>query len=161
MQKIFAVVVLGAAIGLAACGKKDEKTVYSDGKNTVTQSAAGDHTTITGANGEKMEFGAGSTAKMPAFAPAYPGAKVTASVTANTGKGETGSVQLQTSASPADVIAFYKQKTAASGMAQTVNAEMGTTMIYSAASDASKTQVSVSASKTAEATVVTVTWGPK
>ncbi|HWA91373.1 MAG TPA: hypothetical protein VG889_15160 [Rhizomicrobium sp.] len=161
MQKIFVVVALGAAVTLAACGKKDEKTVYSDGQNTVSTNESGDHTTITGANGEKMEFGAGSSAKMPAFAPAYPGAKVTASFTANTGKGESGSVQLLTSASPADVIAFYKQKTAAAGMAQQAMAEMGTTTIYSAADDKSKQAVSISATKGSDGTTVQVTWGPK
>ena len=88
MRRIVAVMMMGAALGLVGCGKTDTKT-YSDGKgNNVSVSNAGDHMTITGSNGEKVEFGTGASAKMPAYLPLYPGAKVTASFT---GQGKDGS----------------------------------------------------------------------
>ena len=86
--------------------------------------------TITGANGEKVEFGTGSSAKMPSDIPLYPGAKVTASFSGQGKDGSGGMVAFTTTASPDDVIAFYKQKAEAIGMAQTMNMDMGGTKSY-------------------------------
>ncbi len=161
MQRIFVAVAVGAALTLTACGKKDDKTVYSDGKNTVTASSSGDHMTITGANGEKVEFGSGASAKLPAYLPLFPGAKITASFSGQGKDGAGGVVSFHTSAAPADVIAFYKQKAVAAGMADAMNMETGGTMMYAANNEKAKTQLSVTATKAADGSDAQVTWGSK
>jgi len=161
MQKIFAVIAIGAAIALVGCGKKDEKTVYNDGKNTVSTSQSGDHMTITGQNGEKVEFGAGTNAKLPDFAPLYPGAKVTTSFTGSGKDGAGGMVAFQVAASAADVVSFYKAKATSAGLAQTMSAEMGDTTTYVAANEKTKHTVSVSATKGSDGTTVQITWSEK
>ncbi|MBV9992859.1 MAG: hypothetical protein JOZ72_16395 [Alphaproteobacteria bacterium] len=163
MQKIFAVIAIGAALALSGCGKKDEKTVYSDGKNTVSTSESGDHMTITGQNGDKAEFssGASAAAKLPAYAPLYPGASVTSSFTGSGKDGSGGVVAFHTKAAPADVIAFYKDKTAAGGLAQSMNADMNGTLMFAASKDGDKTSISVTATKGTDGTDAQITWGTK
>lgn len=163
MQKMFAVLAIGAAVALAGCGKKDEKTVYSDGGNTITQSQSGDHMTVTGQNGEKMEFGtgAGAASKLPAYAPLYPGATVTSSFSGAGKEGSGGSLAFHTTAAPADVIAFYKDKAAGGGLKQTMNADMNGTMMFTAQNDDNKTQVSITATKGADGTEGQITWSSK
>lgn len=161
MQKVFAVIAIGAALALAGCGKKDEKTVYSDGHNTVSTNASGDHMTITGQNGEKVEFGAGTNAKLPDFAPLYPGANVTSSVTGSGKDGNGGMVGFHTSSPPADVIAFYKAKSGAGGLAQTMDANVNGVMMFAAGKNDNKTSISITASKGTDGTDATVTWSSK
>jgi hypothetical protein len=164
MRKVIAVTMIAAAAAAAAlsgCGRSDTK-VYSDGKSSVAVSNNGDgHMTITGENGAKMEFGAGSQAKLPSYLPLYPGAKVTASFTGQGKDGSGGMVSFHTPAAPAEVIAFYKQKAGAAGMADTMNMDSGGTMVYIAANEKAKSQVSVSATKASDGTDAQVTWGAK
>jgi len=161
MRRIFTVVMIGAAIGLVGCGKTDTKT-YSDGKgNNVSVSNTGDHMTITGANGEKVEFGTGANAKMPSYLPLYPGAKVTASFSGQGKDGSGGMVAFHAAATPADIIAFYKQKAASAGMADTMNMDAGGTMTYMASNEKAKTTLSVSATKGSDGSDGQVTWGTK
>ncbi len=160
MRRIFTVVMIGAAIGLVGCGKTDTKT-YSDGKgNNVSVSNAGDHMTITGSNGEKVEFGTGASAKMPSYLPLYPGAKVTASFSGQ-GKTARAACRLHAAATPADIIAYYKQKAASAGMADTMNMDAGGTMTYMASNEKAKTTLSVSATKGSDGSDGQVTWGTK
>jgi len=163
MHRIFAVIALGTAVALAGCGKKDEKTVYSDGQHTVTQSSAGDHMTVTGQDGQKMEFGTGANAaaKLPDYAPLYPGATITSSFAGSGKDGSGGSLAFHTTAAPADVIAFYKDKTAGGGLKQSMNADMNGTLMFAAQKDDSKTQISVTATKGANGTDGQVTWSAK
>jgi hypothetical protein len=156
--------MIAAAATLAGCGKHDTKT-YTDGNgNSVAVSNSGDgHMTITGSNGEKVEFGTGASAmaKMPPYLPLYPGAKVTTSFTGSGKDGSGGMIAFQVSAGTADVVNFYKQKATAAGMAQTMSAEMGDTTTYVAANDKTKQTVSVSATKGSDGTTVQLTWGEK
>lgn len=161
MHKFAAATMIIAAAGLSGCGKHDTK-VYSDGKNTVAMSNNGDgHMTVTGSNGEKVEIGAGSEAKMPSYLPLYPGAKVTASFTGQGKEGSGGMVSFTTPDSPEAVIAFYKQKAGAAGMADTMNMNSGGTLVYIGANEKAKTQVSISASKGGDGTTAQVNWGAK
>jgi hypothetical protein len=160
MRAFVTVVMIGAAVGLVACGKSDTKT-YSTGNGSVTVSNSNDHMTITGANGEKVEFGTGTNAKLPAFLPLYPGATVQSSFTGNGKDGTGGMVSFHAHASPAEIIGFYKDKSTAAGMAQTVMADMGGTSTYVAANDKTKQTVSVSATKDADGATVQLTWGMK
>src|SRR5580765_5710648 len=82
MRNLVVIAMIATAASLAGCGKSDTK-VYSTGKGSVAVSQSGDHMTVTGSNGEKVEFGSGAsaTAKLPSYLPLYPGAKVTTSFT--------------------------------------------------------------------------------
>jgi hypothetical protein len=162
MRKLVAATMMIAAAGLTACGKHDTK-VYTDSKgNSVAMSNTGDgHMTITGSNGEKVEIGAGSEAKMPSWLPLYPGAKVTASFTGQGKDGNAGMVSFHTTDSADAVIAFYKQKAGGAGMADTMNMNSGGTVVYVAANEKAKTQLSVSATKESDGTTAQVNWGAK
>jgi hypothetical protein len=160
MRAFVTVVMIGAAVGLTACGKSDTKT-YSTGNGNVTVSNANDHMTITGSNGEKVEFGTGTNAKLPTFLPLYPGATVQSSFTGNGKDGSGGVVTFHAHAAPADIIGFYKSRSTAAGMAQTMTADMGATSTYVAANDKTKQTVSVSATKGGDGTTVQLTWGEK
>ena len=163
MRQVAVVFLFSAA--LVACGKSDTKT-YSDSKgNSVTVSNNGgggdSHMTFTGSNGEKAEFNTGANAKMPPNLPLYPGANVTASFSGQGKDGSGGMVAFHTKASPADVIAFYKQKAEGSGMAQTAMMDMGATTTYVAANEKENRTVSVSATKAGDGTDAQITWGAK
>jgi len=164
-MRIFAVVTLGAALALTGCGKKEEKTVYSDGQTTVTQTdngAGGDnHITVTGPNGEKVEYGTGANAKLPAYLPVYPGATVTMSNTGSSAQGSGGSVLFHTTASMAEVIAFYKDKAKAHGLKDVATTDAGTMMSYAAESDGQKESLSVIATKDESGTNGQIIWGSK
>ncbi len=157
MRDLFVVAVIGAAIGLTACGQHETK--YSTDSGTVSVSNAGDHVSMTGAHGEKVEIGGvGSSAKLPSYLPLYPGGMVQSSFT---GSGKDGVVVFRVHAAPADVVGFYKQKATAAGMAQTLSAEMGATTTYVAANDKSKQTLSISATKGSDGTDVQLAWGAK
>lgn len=162
MRKLIAIAMIGAAVSLVGCGKSDTK-VYSDGKGgSVAVSNGGDgHMTITGANGEKVEIGTGSNAKMPDDIPLYPGAKVTASFTGQGKDGSGGMVSFTTTDTPDAVVAFYKQKAEAAGMAQTMNMDMNGTKSYVAANDKDKRSLTITATKGSDGTTGQVTWGIK
>jgi hypothetical protein len=162
MRIIIAATTAAIAIGLVGCGKSDTK-VYSNGKDSVAVSQSGDHMTVTGSNGEKVEFGSGTnaTANTPSYLPLYPGAKVTASFTGSGKDGAGGMVSFQSSAAPADIINFYKPKVTAAGMAQTASMEMGATTTYAAANETSKRSVSVTATKGGDGTTVQLAWSGK
>ncbi|HVU19635.1 MAG TPA: hypothetical protein VHE09_02820 [Rhizomicrobium sp.] len=162
MRKLVIATMVVAAAGLSGCGKKDTKVYTDSNGNSVAMSNSGDgHMTVTGSNGEKVEIGAGSQAKMPSWLPLYPGAKVTASFTGQGKDGNAGMVSFSTSDGPEAVIAFYKQKAGAVGMADTMNMNSGGTLVYIAANEKTKTQLSVSATKGGDGTTGQVTWGAK
>lgn len=162
MHKLVAATMIIAAAGLSGCGKKDTKVYTDSNGNTVAMSNSGDgHMTVTGADGAKVEIGAGSEAKMPSWLPLYPGAKVTASFTGQGKEGAGGMVSFTTADAPEAVIAFYKQKAGASGMADTMNMNSGGTLVYIASNEKAKTQLSVSASKGGDGTTGQVNWGAK
>ena len=162
MRNLVVIAIIATAAGLAGCGKSDTK-VYSNGKDSMAVSQSGDHMTVTGSNGEKVEFGSGASAsaKTPTYLPLYPGAKVTSSFTGSGKDGSGGVVTFSANATPADIINFYKPKVTAAGMAQTMSMEMGATTTYAATNEASKQSVSVSATKGGDGTTVQLTWSGK
>lgn len=159
MRILIVAAMVGAAFGLVACGKNDSKN--SDGSGSVSVSGSGDHLSMTGSNGEKVEIGTGASAKLPAYMPMYPGGTVTSSFSGSGKDGSGGVVVFHVNAAPAQIIAFYKQKAAAAGMADTMNAEMGATSTYVASNDKTKQSLSVSATKGADGSDVQLTWGAK
>jgi hypothetical protein len=151
---ISALVVL-ALFGLAACDQKQESTVVK------TTSAAGDTTTysVKSANGSaQVNIGPGATANMPSYLPLYPGAAVQTSVNGTGASGTGGTVIFKTSASAADVIAFYKQKTTAAGMAETMSMTSGAMVTFGAGKQGTKEAVQVVATTGSDGTSVQLVW---
>jgi len=163
-------VMLLAALALAACGKSDKdsnRVVISgkDGDVTITSNGTsnGEHVTMKGADGKtSMEInagGMGANVKLPDFVPLYPGAKVQSSVTGNGSGGAGGTYMFDTTAAPADVIAFYKSKAAAAGLAETLNLTNGQGITYVASANEGKKTIQVVAVKADNGAHVQVIWG--
>ncbi len=151
------------AVALTACGPSGEKTVatgnggtvttqtHSDGSQTYTVKDAANNTQVT------MGTGAAASAKLPNYAPLYPGAEVQTSVNAS-GSNEGGMVMFKTSAAAQNVIDFYKKSAGAAGMADVFNMTSGDTMSFSAHDTKTKHGFSVVATKADGGTTVQVTW---
>ena len=156
MRQAVSSVLLAVAFGLAACGQSG--TIVSTPGGTVTTSADGSTTTVTGPNGETAQFGAGaaSAAQLPDFLPLYPGAKVLSSINAPQAGMQGGSVVFETNASPAEVVAFYKQRATAQGLNEALSSTDGSDMTYMAGKD--QTMMQVIASKGTVATEIVLSW---
>ena len=164
MRAAFVVISLSLCVAVAGCGKSSEKTYVSkDGSVTVSNAGNSGHMTVNSGNGTAvMDFNAdgGVHATMPEFAPLYPGAKVTSSIVANSTDGTKGAqVSFTVSASPADVIAFYKKNVDAAGLAQTMNMNQGDTMMLTAGKD--KKALTVTVGKQDGGSQVMVIWTDK
>ena len=157
----WAVIAAGAVI-VAGCGKTDSK-VYSNGKESVRVSDTGDHITMTGQNGEKIEIGGKQdvSAKLPAYLPMYPGGEVKSSFFGNGKDGAGGVVMFHTKAAAQDVIAFYKQKATSAGMADAMDMNSGGTILYAGNNDKTKESVQVAATKSSDGADVQLTWSGK
>ncbi len=155
---------LACVLALASCDRnKQEKTVTVTGNGgTMTVSGNGEHFSVKDASGKQtVDINANGVTptNLPDYVPVYPGAKVQSSVVGAGDKGNGGSIVIQTNASIADVVAFYKQKAAASGFSETMNmASAGTTMFTAASSDKKKT-IEVIASTSDGATHAQIVWG--
>ena len=147
--------ILLIGFGLAACGQSG--TTVTTPSGTVSTSADGSTTTVTGPDGVTATFGTGATTtQLPDFLPLYPGAKVLSSINAPQAGMQGGSVAFETKASPAEVVAFYKQKVVAKGLAETLSATEGDSMTYMASKDQSSVQIL--ASKGTDATEIVLSW---
>ncbi len=156
---------LGVCILVAGCGQKSDKdktvTISGNGGN-VTIAGNNEHMVMKSADGNAtvdINSNGMGHANMPDFAPLYPGAKVTSSISGdNSRDGTTGAMVMFTvTAAPSNVIAFYKQKADAAGLPQTMSADVNNTVMFSATKD--KKTVTVSASKSNDVTQVQVVWG--
>ena len=117
----------------------------SDGKQTVEINATGDHT----------------NAKVPDFVAVYPGGKVQ-TTTISAGKdGNGGTLSFQTSASPATVIAWYKDKATSEGLSKAIDMDMGATTMFTAHADGDKKTLQVIAASSGSGAQVQVNWSAK
>jgi hypothetical protein len=114
MRKIL--ILSASVLALAACGKSDETKVTvtnSDGTTTEAKVSSDGETTIVKAAEGELKIQQGGSANFPAFAPQYPGSNITATMTASSDGNKAGNgnmISQQTSDTPAEVMAFYKQK---------------------------------------------------
>ncbi|WP_448659515.1 hypothetical protein ACPVPU_03365 [Sphingomonas sp. CJ99] len=106
--------ILATLILLAACGGEREQT--------VRDAETGEAVTIrtAGAGGG----GIAAPANLPAFAPIYPGATITAAVTGSAQEAK-GMVSFTTGDTPDKVIAFYRERATAAGLVAQAEANMG------------------------------------
>ncbi|HEY5047927.1 MAG TPA: hypothetical protein VII49_07920 [Rhizomicrobium sp.] len=156
-------IALACLAMLAGCDRqRQEHTVTIPGNGgTMTVSGNGQNFTVKDANGNQsvtVNSGGVAAAVLPGFVSVFPGAKIDSSVVGVGAKGNGGTVILETSASPADVIAYYKQKSSAAGFGETMNMATGGTTMFTASSKDSKKTVEVVASTSNGATHAQVIW---
>lgn len=152
---------VGICFVAAGCGQKSNtKTVTIAGKDgNVTVSGNDQHMVIKSENGNAtVEYSAQGMvhANMPDYAPLYPGAKVSSSVSSNGNNSSGAMVTFSVSAAPADVVAFYKQKAHAAGFSDTMNTATDNSMAFIATKD--KKTLEVVASKSSDGTQAQVIW---
>ena len=111
---------LAAPALLVACSDASEHTI-TDGESAES---------VTLRTADDSHAGIAPPDNLPAFAPVYPGAVVTASVTGNSGEAK-GMVAFTTADSDEAVIAFYRDKAKASGMAEEAEVNMNGTRVLS------------------------------
>jgi hypothetical protein len=136
MRLVIAAVAM-AALSLAACGKKEDS-----GKPTVSVTPGG--YTVKGADGSIVTGGgAALAARMPDFAPVYPGAEIKASSATTSGEDQVGSVTFTSTAQPQAVVDFYKQKATAAGFDTAAEANVGVGLMYAATDKASRRNLQI------------------
>ena len=166
MRSIAISLAVLCALGLAGCDRKpkEDKTVTinsPDGK--VTISGNGEKFTMHAHDGSStVEInGAGTSVKMPDYAPLFPGAKVLSSVLGNGSNGTGGMVSFSTSASPQDVIDFYKAKAKESGFEDAMSMNTGGTLMYAANATGGSKSMQITATKDDKGTNAQVVWSVK
>jgi hypothetical protein len=151
------------ALGLSGCGPSGDSKTVSTPNGTVTTETHNDGSQTynfkdsTSGTQVTMGTGAAANAKLPDYAPLYPGAAVETSVNAS-GSNEGGMVMFKTNASSQSVIDFYKKSAGSAGMSDVFNMTNGDTMSFSAHDTKTKHGFSVVATKADGATTVQVTW---
>lgn len=123
-----------AAVLLASCGSGDEGTIQTgDGEVSydVDQSGGETNVTITGEDGSTVTANSGSgEASLPDGFTIYPGATVVSSTVVNSNDGGGSMILIQSSASPEELVTFYRQQAEAAGIEIQMNATVnGNAMI--------------------------------
>jgi hypothetical protein len=171
MRLVFVGVAAVAALSLAACGKKEEKTGVSvssggvtvRGKDGAVVTSTNDGTVvIKGKDGQTvMASGPNAKAAMPSFAPLYPGATIESSIaglTSEDKKADGGAVTYSVKATPQEIVAFYKEKAKAAGLTPKMETNMGSSAMYAAEGSSADKGFQVIASSGEGTTSVTLTW---
>ncbi|RIV87683.1 hypothetical protein [Aurantiacibacter zhengii] len=111
-----------AALLLSSCGGADEATVETADGESVDYSVDSDNgdtqIRISGDNGEEMVInsGSGAASDLPAGYSLYPGASVVQTTSMNQGDGQGALVIMESDASPAEMVRFYRQQAEAAGV---------------------------------------------
>jgi hypothetical protein len=135
----------------------------SDQKNgNFTMSGNGGHFTIKASDGKQNveinSTGGDTHVKLPDFVVVYPGGKVR-STTIGAGKdGNGGTLLFETAASPAAVIAWYRQKSVSEGLSKAIDMNMGGTTMFTANADGGKKTLQIIAASSASGAQVQVNW---
>jgi hypothetical protein len=184
MRQVLMMATVAACVALAACdqnsksndvtvkGENGTVTISANGQNftmkasdrksgNFTMSGNGSHFTINASDGKQnveINTTGGVNAKLPDFVTVYPGGKVR-STTISAGKdGAGGSHSFETTASPAAVIAWYKQKAANEGLSKAIDMNMGPTTMFTANTEGGKKTLQVIAASSAGGAQVQVNW---
>ena len=153
-------------VTISANGQNFTMKASDDKNGNFSMSGSGGHFTMKASDGKQSveinATGGGTHTKVPDFVAVYPGGKVE-STTVSAGKdGNSGTLSFQTAATPAAVIAWYKQKAAGEGLAKAVDMDMGgTTMFTAHAEGEKKTLQVVAASSGSGGAQVQVNWSAK
>ncbi|TPE59088.1 hypothetical protein FJQ54_14940 [Sandaracinobacter neustonicus] len=153
-----AVMALGGALLLAACKDEPKAVVQTDGKTAFITSSDG-ATVESASAGESLEL----STELPAFAPAYPGARVRTQLAdaANSSKG--GLVVFETADSIEKVAAFYDARAKEQGVkaVMVVNEPDSAVRMFAGKAGAGKggALVAISRSDEGKATDIVITAG--
>jgi hypothetical protein len=144
---------------------KTTTVTFEEGKDAVTLEANGDNQSFQMKSGtESMTLGA-NQATLPAWIPAYPGAKAQSNFSMKGKDGDAASFQFQTQDALKDVIAFYESGLKQNGMKITATSTTdsgGTSSgLVSASDDANKRTAVVTVSTDAKGTAVSVSYSQK
>jgi len=137
--------------------KKDGKTI------TIDADAMKDGKFTIDSDEGHAEIGTGANIKTPAWVFLPAGAKIVGGMTANTGKGDGGSVVFQTSESLDTLKSFYEEKYKAAGFEQSVssvsttNGEQALQLVFQ--HENRKRNITIAAAKTNEGTSGTIIYG--
>ncbi len=132
-----------AAVSLAGCGKKEAAPEKPAAAADAGKAAA-------------------AKARMPDFAPLYPDAKIETDVAeVGNDKADGGTLVYEVEASPAEVVAFYKEKSAAAGFKTEMDANMGPAHMFAASDKASGKALQVIASDAGAGASVQLIWATK
>jgi hypothetical protein len=145
--------------------KRGKFTFHEEGKDAVTLEANGDNQSFQMKSGtESMTLGA-NQATLPAWIPAYPGAKAQSNFSMKGKDGDAASFQFQTQDALKDVIAFYENGLKQNGMKITATSTTdsgGTSSgLVSAADDSNKRTAVVTVSTDAKGTAVSVSYSQR
>lgn len=141
-----------AGLLLTGCGNKDEHSFKTDEGGEVKVATNGDSeaavitTTAPDGSQSRIETGGSWPAALAAIAPAYPGAKLSTTMSGNQDGSDGAMAAFDTSDPPAKVIEFYKTRSAAAGLTGAMNMESGETRMFTAADDKTGRTLSVQAS---------------
>jgi VCBS repeat-containing protein len=135
----------------------------SDEKNgNFTMSGNGNHFTIKASDGKQnVEInttGGDTNARLPDYVAVYPGGKVRSTTIDASKNGNSGTVSFETTASPAIVIAWYRQKSANEGLSKAVDMNMGGTTMFTANADGGRKTLQVIAAASGSGAQVQVNW---
>ncbi|HRD46388.1 MAG TPA: hypothetical protein PLF78_07900 [Caulobacter sp.] len=147
------VVLAVSALSLAACGRKDETP------KPGLKVGPGGSVTITGKDGAVVRSGANVKADLPDFAPLYPGAAPSGSVTSVASAEGKGGMYVYTAAAfPEQVLAFYRDKAKAAGLGEAAEMNMGAARMFSATDEASRRSLQVIVTGEGSGSNVSLTW---
>lgn len=159
--------ILGvAALALAACGNKTERTITNaDGSTVKVEQEDGQETTkitstTTDGTATMTTGGAGQwPAGLAEYAPAYPGGEVGASFMGSSKDGTGGMVTFTTADPPGKVIDFYKARAAAAGLSDVSNIDINGAKMFGAKDSKTGRSLSIQASVADGKTTAAVTFG--
>jgi hypothetical protein len=174
-MRVSSTMILGftSAALLAACGSHTKTTTLkgSDGEKIVVESSnsgdAATHFTVTGKDGAKGSVdvhsgGAKWPADAPAYAPVYPGGKVTTVVkSANPGGEDSTLAGFETGDAPDKIIGFYEPLAAKAGLARVTSMTSGNMQMFGAEGDNGNSMlVQVTSDKSKSVAMLTYTRKP-
>jgi phosphotransferase system HPr-like phosphotransfer protein len=111
-----------------------------------------------------MEFGTGSSAKVPAWVPKYPGGQVVGTFSAQGGQGEGGTFQVKCGGSVEEVASFYEREMKSAGMKiqkHSMQADNKSTIMVMGESASDGHSVTASVTSTDQGTTAQIIYGTK
>jgi hypothetical protein len=150
------------SVTISANGQKFSMKASDDKNGNFTMSGNGGHFTMKASDGKQSveinSTGGDTNMKLPDFVAVYPGGKVQSTAIGAGNNGNGGTLSFETTASPAAVIAWYKQKASSEGLSKAIDMNMGGTTMFTANADGGKKTLQVIAASKATGAQVQVNW---
>jgi|GEM_PF-1126583 len=145
-------------VALAACGSGEESTTlggttYTSNEQAGTATISGERGTLSVAEGD-----AAANTPMPDFAPQYPGARITSTLSSEREGVKRTNVVLTTADAPAKVVDFYKERFTGSGLEMKSEMIVETGGILSAEGNGKKASATVSQDEETKETSIVISF---